>query len=83
MIPADLNPAAGLIYRARLFPWAVMRLLPNCQRSVLARFRKRNQAEEYVRSLRRLHHDWVCEIVFDPIGGEVIEFDRPLGEAFC
>jgi hypothetical protein len=76
MIPADLIPAAGSIYRARLFPWAVMRLLPNCQRSVLARFRKRNAAEEYVRfpfreampTLRLVERDWVCEIVFDPIG---------------
>ena len=68
MIPADLIPAAGSIYRARLFPWAVIRLLPNCQRSVLARFRKRNEAEEYVRSLRIVKRDWDCEIVFDPIG---------------
>jgi hypothetical protein len=68
MIPADLIPTAGSIYRARLFPWAVMRLLPNCQRSVLARFRKRNEAEEYLRLLRVVEHDWVCEIVFDPIG---------------
>ena len=68
MIPADLIPAAGSIYRARLFPWSVIRLLPNCQRSVLARFRKRNEAEEYVRSLRIVKRDWDCEIVFDPIG---------------
>jgi hypothetical protein len=68
MIPADRMTVAGSIYRARLFPWAVMRLLPNCQRSVLARFRKRNAAEEYVRSLHLVERDWVCEIVFDPIG---------------
>ena len=68
MIPADLIPAAGSIYRARLFPWSVIRLLPDCQRSVLARFRKRNEAEEYVRSVRRVERGWDCEIVFDPIG---------------
>jgi hypothetical protein len=68
MIPADLIPAAGSIYRARLFPWSVIRLLPNCQRQVLARFRKRNQAEEYLRSVRRIYGDWECVIVFDPIG---------------
>ena len=65
MIPADLIPAAGSIYSARLFPWSVIRLLPNCQRSVLARFRKRNEAEEYVRSLRIVERDWDCEIVFE------------------
>jgi hypothetical protein len=68
MIPADRMTVAGSIYRARLFPWAVIRLLPNCQRSVLARFRKRNEAEEYVRSVRSIECDWDCEIVFDPIG---------------
>lgn len=68
MIPADRMTAAGLIYRARLFPWAVVRLLPNCQRSILARFRKRNEAEEYWRSVQRVERNWICEIVFDPIG---------------
>ena len=51
MIPAELPDAAGSGCRARLFPWSVIRLLPDCQRSVLGRFRKRNQAEEYVRSV--------------------------------
>ena len=67
MIPAELPDAAGSGYRARLFPWSVIRLLPDCQRSVLGRFRKRNQAEEYVRSVKRVNSDWDCEIVFDPV----------------
>ena len=69
MIPAELPDAAGSGYRARLFPWSVIRLLPDCQRSVLARSRKRNQAEEYVRSVKRVNLDWDCTIVFDPVGG--------------
>ena len=68
MIPAELPDAAGLVYRERLFPWSVVRLLPDCQRSVLARFRKRNQAEEYVRSVKQVNSDWDCTIVFDPVG---------------
>ena len=68
MIPAELPDVAGSVYRARLFPWSVIRLLPDCQRSVLARFRKRNQAEEYVRSVKRVNSDWDCTIVFDPVG---------------
>ena len=68
MIPAELPDAAGSVYRARLFPWSVIRLLPDCQRSVLARFRKRNHAEEYVRSVKRVNSDWDCAIVFDPVG---------------
>ena len=66
MIPAELPDAAGSVYSARLFPWSVIRLLPDCQRSVLARFRKRNQAEEYVRSVKRANSDYA--IVFDPVG---------------
>ena len=69
MIPAELPDAAGSGYRARLFPWSVIQLLPDCQRSVLGRFRKRNQAEEYVRSVKRVNSDWDCTIVFDPVGG--------------
>ena len=69
MIPAELPDAAGSGCRARLFPWSVIRLLPDCQRSVLGRFRKRNQAEEYVRSVKRVNSDWDCTIVFDPVGG--------------
>ena len=68
MIPAELPDVAGSVYRARLFPGSVIRLLPDCQRSVLARFRKRNQAEEYVRSVKRVNSDWDCTIVFDPVG---------------
>ena len=68
MIPAELPDAAGSVYRARLFPWSVIRLLPDCQRSVLARFRNRNQAEEYVRSVKRVNSDWDCTIAFDPVG---------------
>lgn len=68
MIPAELPDAAGSVYRARLFPWSVIRLLPDCLRSVLSRFRKRNQAEEYVRSVKRVNSDWDCTIVFDPVG---------------
>ena len=68
MKPAELPDAAGSVYRARLFPWSVIRSLPDCQRLVLARFRKRNQAEEYVRSVRQVNSDWHCVIVFDLIG---------------
>lgn len=34
MIPAELPDAAGSGYRARLFPWSAIRLLPDCQRSM-------------------------------------------------
>jgi hypothetical protein len=53
-------------YRDRLSPWCIIQLLPKMQRSVVARFRKRNDAEAHLRALRRLNPTLHYEIVFDP-----------------
>jgi len=52
-------------YRERLHYWAIVRLLPNFQRAVMARFRKRSDAEGYWRSLRRLMPKAEFAIVFE------------------
>ena len=54
-------------YRDRLSPWCIILLLPQMQRSVVARFRKRNDAEAHVLALKRLNPTLHYEIVFDPI----------------
>jgi hypothetical protein len=41
-------------YRDRLQPWWVIRHLPNCQQSTVARFTRRRDAESYLNALRRL-----------------------------
>ena len=41
-------------YSARLNPWAVVRLLPNCQRVTIARHRSESDAAGYCRILHRL-----------------------------
>ncbi len=46
--------------------WAVIRLLPNMQRVVMQRFRRRSDAENYLYVLRRYLHDAKLIIVFDP-----------------
>jgi hypothetical protein len=46
-------------------PWCIVRQLPNMQRLVVARFRRRNDAEGYLQILRRLL----------PASGHVILFD--------
>ncbi|BAU13243.1 hypothetical protein LEP3755_37820 [Leptolyngbya sp. NIES-3755] len=71
MIPAhpdrDAVPAsAAQNYRIRLHPWCIIRLLPKMQRIVLARFRTRTQAEEYLRIVSNLMPTATHEIVFDP-----------------
>ncbi len=51
--------------------WAVVRLLPNMQRVVVRRFRRRGDAENYVLILRRYLQDANLMIVFDPPSREI------------
>lgn len=55
-----------MTYRDSLHPWCVIRHLPNAQRVVVARFRKRGEAEGYVRSLQRMTPDAVYSLIFEP-----------------
>jgi hypothetical protein len=52
-------------YRDRLQGWCIIQLLPNLQRVVVRRFRKRNDAEDHLKALRRLEPDAVFIILFD------------------
>lgn len=55
-----------MTYRAQLFPWCIIRLLPQMQRIVVCRCRRRNEASEHLRVLNRLNPNSRYEIVFDP-----------------
>ncbi|MDY6783637.1 MAG: hypothetical protein SW833_14035 [Cyanobacteriota bacterium] len=46
-------------------PWCIVRQLPNMQRLVVARFRRRNDAEGYLQILRRLLPVSSHAIIFD------------------
>lgn len=52
-------------YLARLSPWCIVRQKPNLQSTIVARFRRRNDAEAHLQVLRRLMPDAKFEIVFD------------------
>ncbi|NEQ88873.1 MAG: hypothetical protein F6K26_56025 [Moorea sp. SIO2I5] len=52
-------------YSERLHPWVVIRLLPQMQRVVVARFRNRSDAEGHLWALKRLMPDAKFIIVFD------------------
>ena len=52
-------------YRARLNPWAIARLLPNMQRTIVGRFRSRSDADGHLRCLRQLIPDASFVVVFD------------------
>ncbi|MCC3404121.1 MAG: hypothetical protein JGK17_00615 [Microcoleus sp. PH2017_10_PVI_O_A] len=38
------NPSA-IAYQKRLYPWAIAKLMPNMQRTVVCRFRRRSDAD--------------------------------------
>jgi endonuclease V-like protein UPF0215 family len=52
-------------YQDQLSPWVVYRQLPNLQRLEVARFRRRNDAEEYLKIVRRMLPQAQFEIVYD------------------
>ncbi len=55
-----------MTYLERLSPWCVVKLLPNMQRLVVARCRRRNDAQEHLRILCRLLPSARFVIAFDP-----------------
>jgi hypothetical protein len=52
-------------YQLRLHPWAIVRLLPNMQRIIVARFRRRSDAEGHLRCLRQLIPHATFALIFD------------------
>ncbi|NEP28539.1 MULTISPECIES: hypothetical protein [Moorena] len=54
-----------MTYSERLYPWAVIRLLPQMQRVVVGRYRNRSDAEGHLRVLKRLMPDGEFVIIFD------------------
>ncbi|EGJ31209.1 MULTISPECIES: SPOR domain-containing protein [Moorena] len=59
-----------MTYSQRLYPWAVVRLLPMMQRVVVGRFRNRSDAEGHMQALKRLMPDAEFIIIFD-IGQDI------------
>jgi hypothetical protein len=54
-----------MTYFEKLHPWCIIRPLPNLQRRIVARCRRRNDAESHLQVLRRLMPTVRFEIVFD------------------
>jgi hypothetical protein len=54
-----------MTYREQLTPWCIIRHLPNLQRIVVGRFRRRNDAEDHLRLIRQMCPNVPFSIVFD------------------
>jgi predicted house-cleaning noncanonical NTP pyrophosphatase (MazG superfamily) len=55
----------AMAYKQRLSLWAVIRLLPNMQREIVARFRSESDADGHLKVLRRLNPGSTFQVVFD------------------
>jgi hypothetical protein len=65
-------------YRDRLAPWCIFCLLPHAQRKLVARLRRRSDAEECLKALQRMNPDYDYVLIFDPGDSDTErEIDRP------
>ena len=65
--PEDTTPT---VYQQQLYPWCIIQLLPEIQRRVVARFRRHNDVDAYLRVLRQPAQSTRYTIVFDPAPSE-------------
>lgn len=54
-----------MCYRDQLSPWCIVQLLPDAQYTIVQKFRRRSDAEEYLKALRRLNRTLNYTIVFN------------------
>lgn len=52
-------------YSDQLHPWVIYRRLPNFQRQVVDRFRRRTDAEHYLKAMQRLAPNAEFELVYE------------------
>ncbi|WP_375479086.1 hypothetical protein [uncultured Nostoc sp.] len=56
-----------MTYLEKLNPWCIVRLLPNMQNQVVARFRRRSDAEAHLQVLRRLIPNVNFTLIFNVV----------------
>ncbi len=54
-----------MTYKTQLFPWCIIRPQPNMKQTIVARFRRRNDAEAHLQILRQLLPTAPHTIIFD------------------
>jgi hypothetical protein len=54
-----------MTYKTQLYPWCIIRPLPNMRSPIVGRFRRRVDAEGHLQILRRLIPSVAYEIMFD------------------
>jgi hypothetical protein len=54
-----------MTYKVQLYPWCIIRPLPNMRTQIIGRFRNRSDAEGHLRILKRLMPNIPYQIMFD------------------
>jgi hypothetical protein len=54
-----------MTYKERLTPWTIVRFLPDMQRTIVARFRHRSDADGHLQFLRQQIPNTSFEVIFD------------------
>ncbi len=54
-----------MTYKEKLNPWCIIRPIPNLQAQIVARFRRRVDAEGRLKILKRMTPNGSFEIIFD------------------
>ncbi|MCP2732218.1 hypothetical protein [Limnofasciculus baicalensis] len=54
-----------MTYKEKLFPWCIIRNLPDQQQTIVARMRRRNDAEQHLVLLQRTIQDASLSVIFD------------------
>jgi hypothetical protein len=54
-----------MTYKEKLFPWCIIRNLPDQQKTIVARMRRRNDAEQHLVLLQRTMQDASLSVIFD------------------
>jgi len=57
-------------YQQRLNPWVVNKLMPNLKQLTVSRFRRRNEAEAYLKALKQMQPQSNFALLFDVGNGE-------------
>lgn len=54
-----------MTYNTQLFPWCIIRPQPNMKQTIIARFRRRNDAETHLQILKQLLPTAPTPSIFD------------------
>jgi hypothetical protein len=60
-----------MTYQQRLSPWVIHKLLPNLKQLTVNRFRRRNEAEAYMKALKQMYPHIQFALTFE-VGEELV-----------